>query len=51
MSGKTPLTFAAALGYQSVMNRLIENGADCNAADIYGRTPLSPLHSLATSVL
>jgi ankyrin repeat protein len=40
MSGKTPLAFAAARGYQSVIKRLIEYGADCNAADSYGRTPL-----------
>ena len=39
-TGTTPLMLAAALGYQSICNLLIDAGADVNANDHSGNTPL-----------
>jgi ankyrin repeat protein len=37
----TPLCFAAANGYKSVVKLLLGEGADLESKDIMGRTPLS----------
>jgi ankyrin repeat protein len=37
---KTPLHWAARNGHIEVVRSLLENGADVNAQDVFGRTPL-----------
>ncbi|KAJ5591552.1 uncharacterized protein N7459_001921, partial [Penicillium hispanicum] len=37
---RTPLSRASELGYEAVVRTLIDNGADVNARDSYGSTPL-----------
>jgi ankyrin repeat protein len=37
---KTALHWAAANGHVSIVRQLIDNGADVNAKDVLGRTPL-----------
>ena len=38
--GATPLQLAAAMGYPDVVRLLIDSGADVNATDAYGHSPL-----------
>mmetsp|Transcript_29085 Transcript_29085/g.59081 ORF Transcript_29085/g.59081 Transcript_29085/m.59081 type:complete len:170 (+) Transcript_29085:135-644(+) len=39
-TGMTPLHHAAAMGELAMIKRLVELGAEADAADLYGRTPL-----------
>jgi hypothetical protein len=39
--GRTPLSWAAENGYEAIVKLLLENGAEVEAEDINGRTPLS----------
>ncbi|KAL7907876.1 hypothetical protein GGI35DRAFT_70455 [Trichoderma velutinum] len=39
--GSTPLLYAAKHGHEAIVKLLVENGADINAEDDEGRTPLS----------
>lgn len=38
--GRTALHIAARFGKESVIKALLKRGADCNATDIHGDTPL-----------
>jgi ankyrin repeat protein len=40
IDGRTALHFAATLGWTEMVKFLAENGADLDAADRYGQTPL-----------
>jgi ankyrin repeat protein len=42
-SGETALHIAAAQGYDSVVRALVERGANINALDAHGQTPLGAL--------
>ena len=44
--GETPLHYASTYAYYFGIEALITHGADPNAADIYGRTPMfNAIHS------
>ena len=49
--GRTPLAYAAAFGHAAAVRRLLEAGADPNAADSLGVTPLMQAADLAENPL